>query len=65
MLFECVLFWAALKLYREALSVKNVLLACILPVPFLIHGIITAVLGEFKRWTLFPAVDGINRNGSS
>ena len=44
--FGFVLFWGALKLYREALSVKNFLLACILPVPFLIHWIIAAILGN-------------------
>lgn len=33
--FGFVLFWGALKLYREALSVKKFSLACILPAPFL------------------------------
>lgn len=44
--FGFVLFWGALKLYRKAISVKKFLLACILPVPFLIHWIIMAILGD-------------------
>lgn len=44
--FGFVLFWGSLKLYREALSVKRFLLACILPTPFLINWIITAILGN-------------------
>ena len=44
--FGFVLFWGALKLYREAVSVKKFLLACILPAPFLFHWIITAILGD-------------------
>jgi len=39
-----VLFWGALKLYREAVSIKRFLLACVLPAPFLIYWIITAIL---------------------
>ena len=42
--FGFVLFWGALKLYRGAVSVKRFLLACVLPAPFLIYWIITAVL---------------------
>ena len=44
--FGFVLFWGALKLYRGVLSVRKFLLACILPVPFLIHWIIAAILGN-------------------
>lgn len=44
--FGFVLFWGALKLHREALSVRMFLLACIFPVPFLIHWILTALIGS-------------------
>jgi len=44
--FGFVLCWGALKLYREAVSVKTFLLACVLPTPFLIYWIITAVLWD-------------------
>ena len=44
--FGFVLFWGALKLHREVISVKRFLLACIFPAPFLIHWILTALLGN-------------------
>ena len=44
--FGFVLFWGALKLHRQAISVKRLLLACIFPAPFLIQWIFTALLGS-------------------
>lgn len=44
--FGFVLFLGALKLHSEALSVKRFLLACIFPAPFLIHWILTTLLGN-------------------
>ena len=44
--FWLVLFWGSLKLHKQALSVKRFMLACLFPLPFLIHWTFSALLGN-------------------
>lgn len=44
--FGLMLFWGSMKLHREALSVKRFMLACVFPLPFLIHWTFTGLLGS-------------------
>ena len=44
--FAFVLFWGAMKLHREVMSVERFMLACFFPLPFLVHWTFTALVGN-------------------
>ena len=44
--FAFVLFWGAMKLHREVLSVKRFMFACFFPLPFLVQWTFTALVAN-------------------
>ena len=54
--FGLVLFWGSTKLHREALTVERFVLACLFPLPFLVHWTFTALLGNSNEGNFTSSV---------